>query len=155
MILRRTKVFPQPGFSDDNTNRVVTKILYNTAEDLVAAARTNGKDVLRLYGAGWGYTKPGWQQGRFEDYRILTRAASIELYNLKEAPLNGVLEISAATADKPKTISVNGMTTGFASGRIRTWTVPLILQIGKNTILFSSPSADPLFVLDIRWKPRP
>lgn len=154
MILRRTKVFPQPGFSDANTNRVVTRILYNTEEDLVAAARTNGKDVLRLYGAGWGYAKPGWQQGHFEDYRILTRAASIELYNLKEAPLNGVLEISAATADKPKTISVNGMTTGFASGRIRTWTVPLILQAGKNSIPFSSPSADPLFVLDIRWKPR-
>jgi hypothetical protein len=155
MILFRMKVVPQAGFSDANTNRVVTRIFYNTTEDLIAAARTNGKDVLRLYGAGWGYAKPGWQQGRFEDYRILTRAAAIEFYNLKEAPLSGALEISAATADKPKTISVNGVTTGFASGRIRTWTVPLILQVGKNTIPFASPSADPLFVLDIRWKPQP
>jgi hypothetical protein len=153
MVLRRWQIFPTYGFSDANTNRVVTRIFYNTTDDLVAAARLNGRDVLRLYGAGWGYAKPGWQQGHFEDYRILTQAASIDLYNLKEAPLSGALEISAATADKPKTVSVNGVTTGFASGRIRTWAVPLTLQVGKNTIPVSSPSADPLFVLDIRWKP--
>jgi hypothetical protein len=153
LVLRRMKVFPQDGFSAANTNGVVTRIFYNTTEDLIAAAQRNGRDVLRLYGAGWGYAKPGWQQGHFEDYRILTRTASIELYNLRESPLGGSLEISAATAEKPKTVSVNGVTTGFASGRIRTWAVPLTLQVGKNTIPVSSPSADPLFVLDIRWKP--
>ena len=153
LVLRRMNVFPQDGFSAANTNGVVTRIFYNTTEDLIAAARKNGCDVLRLYGAGWGYAKPGWQQGQFEDYRILSQSASIDLYNLKEVPLSGILEISAATADKPKTVSVNGVTTGFASGRIRTWAVPLTLQSGKNAIPFSSPSGDPLFVLDIRWKP--
>ncbi len=132
---------------------MVTRIFYNTTEDLIAAAQRNGRDVLRLYGAGWGYAKPGWQQGHFEDYRILNQAAGIDLYNLKEMPLSGTLEISAATADKPKTVSVNGVTTGFASGRIRTWTVSLTLQPGENVILVTSPSGDPLFVLDIRWKP--
>jgi uncharacterized protein YfaP (DUF2135 family) len=109
--------------------------------------------VLRLYGAGWGYAKPGWQQGHFEDYRILNQSASIDLYNLKEAPLSGMLEISAATADKPKPLSVNGATTVFASGRIKTWAVPITLQAGRNAIPFASPSGDPLFVLDIRWNP--
>jgi hypothetical protein len=153
MILRRMKVLPQDDFSAANTNRVVVRIFYNTTDDLVAAARRNGRDVLRLYGEGWGYAKPGWQQGHFEDYRILTKSASIELYNLKELPLGGSLEISAATADNPKTVSVNGVTTVFASGRIRMWTVPLTLQPGRNAIPVASPTGDPLFVLDIRWKP--
>lgn len=152
MILRRTKVIPGDDFSAVNTNRVVVRIFYNTAEDLIAAARRQGGDVLRLYGEGWGYAKPGWQQGHFEDYRTFNQSASINLYNLKEAPLNGVLEISAATADKPKTVSVNGVNTVFASGRIRTWTIPLTLQPMENKIPITSPSSDPLFVLDIRWK---
>jgi hypothetical protein len=153
LALRHWKVFLVEYGADAITNRVITRIYYNTPEDLVAAAQRAGKDVLRLYGAGWGYAKPGWQQGHFEDYRILKQVASIDLYNLKESPLSGTLEISAATADKPKPVSVNGATTVFASGRIRTWSVPLTLQSGKNTIPFASPSADPLFVLDIRWKP--
>jgi hypothetical protein len=153
MVLRRMKVLPQDDFSAANTNRVVVRIFYNTTDDLVAAARRNGRDILRLYGEGWGYAKPGWQQGRFEDYRILSQSASIDLYNLKDAPLGGSLEISAATAEKPKTVAVNGVTTVFASGRIKTWTVALILQSGRNVIPVTSPSGDPLFVLDIRWKP--
>lgn len=152
MVLRRMKVIPDSDFSAANTSRVVVRIFYNTPEDLIAAARKQGRDVLRLYDAGWGYAKPGWQQGRFEDYRTFNQSASISLYNLREAPLSGALEISAATADKPKTVSVNGATTGFASGRIRTWSVPLTLQPGRNTLPFTSPSGDSLFVLDIRWK---
>jgi len=150
LVLHRWKVL---DFADANTNRVITRIYYNTPEDLVVAARRDGRDVLRLYGAGWGYAKPGWQQGHFEDYRILGQSASIDLYNLKETALSGSIEISAATAERPKTISVAGTTTVFAPGRIRTWTVPLTLQPGKNTIPFSSLSGDSLFVLDIRWKP--
>jgi len=152
MVLRRFKVFPAEDYSSANTNRVVTRIFYNTTEDLIAAAQRQGRDVLRLYGEGWGYAKPGWQQGHFEDYRILKQSAALDLYNLKDATLSGVIEISAATANKPKTVSVNGTTTVFSSGRIRTWTMPLTLQPGRNTLPLTSPSGDPLFVLDIRWK---
>lgn len=153
MVLRRMKVAPDGDFNEASTNRVVVRIFYNTPEDLIAAARKQGRDVLRLYGEGWGYAKPGWQQGRFEDYRTFSQAASIDLYNLKEIPLSGSVEISAAAAQRPKTVSVNGINTVFAPGRIRTWTVPLTLQPMENKIPFTSPSGDPLFVLDIRWKP--
>lgn len=155
MTLRRFKVFPTHGYAKANTNGIVVQISYNTIEDLVVAARKNGRDVLRLYSEGWGYAKPGWQQGHFEDYRVFSRAASLDIYNLKEVPLTGSIEISAATSDRPKTISVNGSKTVFAAGRIRTWKLPLTLQPGKNTIPFTSPSADPLFVLDIRWVSTP
>ncbi|MEI7850327.1 MAG: hypothetical protein WCH86_00675 [Kiritimatiellales bacterium] len=153
MILRRTKVIPGDDFSVANTNRVVVRIFYNTTEDLIAAARRQGRDVLRLYGEGWGYAKPGWQQGRFEDYRTFGQTASVKLYNLKEIPLSGSIEISAAAAQHPKTVSVNGINTVFAPGRIRTWTIPLTLQPMENKIPITSPSGDPLFILDIRWKP--
>ncbi len=128
-------------------------LYFNTREDVIQRAKASGNETICLYNKGWGYAKPGWQQGHFEDYRIVTTSASIDIYDLKEVPLTGSLEISAATAERPKTISVNGATTVFASGRIRTWTVPLTLQPGQNTVLFTSPSTDSLFVLDIRWKP--
>jgi hypothetical protein len=153
MVLRRMKVIPADDFSTANTNRVVVRIFYNTTDDLIAAARGQGRDVLRLYSEGWGYAKPGWQQGRFEDYRTFNQTAAIDLYNLKETPLSGSVEISAVAAQRPKTVSVRGVNTVFASGRVRTWSIPLTLQPGKNMIPFTSPSGDPLFVLDIRWKP--
>ena len=77
----------------------------------------------------------------------------MDIYNLKEMPLSGTVEISAAAAQHPKTVAVNGINTVFAPGRLRTWTVPLTLQPGRNTVPFISPSSDPLFVLDIRWVP--
>jgi hypothetical protein len=153
LVLRRYGTVFREDFLGHHTNRVAVDVYWDTREDVLKKALREGRDVVRFFGEGWGYAKPGWQQGHFEDYRILKRDAAIELHNLKEVPLSGTLEISAATADKPKTVSVNGATTGFASGRIRTWTVPLTLQPGKKTIPFTSPSVDPLFVLDIRWKP--
>jgi hypothetical protein len=130
-------------------------LYFNTREDVIQRAKVSGSETICLYNKGWGYAKPGWQQGNFEDYRIMTQSASIDLYNLKEVPLTGSLEISAATAERPKTISVNGLTTVFSSGRIRTWIIPVALLPGQNAVPFTSPSADPLFVLDIRWKPLP
>ncbi len=153
MILRRFKVFPTGSYGKPNAERVIVRIFYNTPEDLVAAARSKGRDVLRLYGEGWGYAKPGWQRGDFSDYRLFGRSASIDLYNLTDAPLSGTLQISAATAQKPKAVSVGGKSTVFAPGRIKGWNVPLILQPGKNTVPLASPSEAPLFVRDLRWTP--
>lgn len=153
MVMRRFKVFPTEAYSSASTNRVVTRIFYNTTEDLLAAARLKGKDVLRLYGEGWIYTKPGWQKGQFQDYQVMGQAASLDLYNLTNAPLSGTIEIIAAPIQKPKPVNVNGSVTSFAAGVIRTWPVALKLQPGRNPIRFSSPTPDPLLVLDIRWKP--
>ena len=139
------------AYAAEAPGRTGRSLYYNTREDILAKARQEGKSALLLFGPEWEYAKPGWQQGHFEDYRILNQAAGIDLYNLKEIPLSGSVEISAATAERPKTVSVNGTTTVFAPGRLRTRTVPLTLQPGQNTIPFTSPSSDPLFVLDIRW----
>jgi len=60
MTLRKYKVFPKLDYAAANTNQVVTRIFYNTTEDLVAAARWENRPTLRLYGEGWRYLKP-WQ----------------------------------------------------------------------------------------------
>jgi len=153
MTLRKFNVFPTSIYANPSAARVITRIFYNTPDDLMGAARKKGRDVLRLYGEGWGYAKPGWQRGDFSDYRTLGRTASVELYNLTDAPLSGTLEISAATARKPKAVSVGGKSTVFAPGRIKTWNVPLILQPGGNTVPLASPIEEPLFVRDLRWAP--
>ncbi|MBM4153218.1 MAG: hypothetical protein FJ220_06830, partial [Kiritimatiellaceae bacterium] len=119
MMLRKTKVFPLDTFSSANTNRIVTRIFYNTPEDLAEAAKRNGRDVLRIYNAGWGYAKPGWQQGQFEDYRLLRQSASLAIYNLQDVPLQGTLEIAAATSERSKSITVAEAKTTFSPGRIR------------------------------------
>jgi hypothetical protein len=131
---------------------LTVKLRYNTPEDLVRKARVKGNDVLRLYGKGWGYAKPGWQQGRFEDYRTFTTLAELIIYNLTAEPLSGSLEISAASAQKPKTVLLAEQRTVFSTGRIRKWSVPLTLVPGENRIQITSPVSTPLFVLDTRWK---
>jgi hypothetical protein len=138
-------------FADAYTNRVITRIYYNTPEDLVASAREKGCDVLRLYGAGWGYMKPGYELGTYVDCRILTQAASIDIYNLKGVVLDGALEIIAVVAE-PKVFSVNGEPITFPAQKMLTVTITQTLQPGKNTISFTSMSDMPLFVFDIRWK---
>ncbi len=149
--LQKWKVFPTSGYA--KTNALVIRIFYNTPSDLVDAALDKGQKVLRLYGEGWGYTKPGWQRGDFSDYRTFGRTASIELYNLTDAPLSGTLQTSAATAQKPKAVSMGGKSTVFAPGRMKTWKIPLTLQPGKNRVRLTSPVGEPLFVRDLRWTP--
>lgn len=60
MTLRKYRVYPKSDFATANTNQVVTRIFYNTPEDLMAAARREGRVTLRLYGEGWRFLKP-WQ----------------------------------------------------------------------------------------------
>ncbi len=60
MTLRKYEVLPKMDYASASTNLVVTRIYYNTTEDLMAAARRENRPRLRLYGEGWRYLKP-WQ----------------------------------------------------------------------------------------------
>ncbi len=58
---------PTLDYARENRDRVVTRIYYNTTEDLIVRAQRQGQDRLRLYGEGWGYLKPwrpqpGWPE---------------------------------------------------------------------------------------------
>ncbi len=60
MLLRRYGVIPTAEYAAANTNQVVTRLFYNTTDDVISATRRSGKSVLLLYGEGWRYLKP-WQ----------------------------------------------------------------------------------------------
>lgn len=152
MTLRRLNVFPTRAYSDPDAKGIVVYISWNTPADLIADARSEGREVLRLYGAGWGVAKPGWQRGDFSDYRTMTRSASVILHNLTGQPLTGSLKISAASAQRPKTVSIAGATVVFPAGRLTARSIPLTLQPGSNRIKINSPSNDPLFVRDLEWR---
>ncbi len=51
---------PTMSYAPENRGRIVTRIYYNTPEDVVANAEKEGRRLLRFYGDGWGYVKP-WQ----------------------------------------------------------------------------------------------
>ncbi|MCU0858836.1 MAG: hypothetical protein MUC65_10600 [Pontiellaceae bacterium] len=148
LVLHRWKVL---DFADPYTNRVITRIYYNTTEDLIAAARKAGRDTLLLYGPEWGYIKPGWEQGDFVDCRIMGESASVDLYNFKSGSYGGFLEISAVAMGQAKIVSMNGESVQFPPGEVWCVTIPLTLQPGKNTIPFTSPTAGSLFILDLHW----
>lgn len=151
LTLRRLKVFPTADYAGPTNNGILVYVSYNTPDDLIAAARAEGRRVLRLYGTGWGYTKPGWQRGDFSDYRTFTRSATVVLHNLTDVPMLGSLSVKAASAGRPKTVSIEGKSVVFPGGRISERKVPLTLQPGENRIEFTSPIDDPLFVRDLDW----
>jgi hypothetical protein len=150
LAMRNWKIFPTMDFADPTTNRTLTVIYYNKRQDLIERARERGLAALRIYGKGWDYTKPGWQQGQFEDYRIMRDEAEIFVINPGDEPRNAKLEIIAASPSGPKTLIVQGVRSQFNGNRMSIMNVPLNLAPGENTLTFTSPTSDPLFVLDIR-----
>jgi hypothetical protein len=155
MTLRHFKIFPGEEYSAADTNRIIVPIYYNTLEDLQAAAIRRGESALRLFGEGWEYAKPGWQAGHFEDYRIMRQSATVHWHNVTSAPLRGHMEIFAASAEKPKMVSVGGTAKAFSPNRLEPWTIPLVLEPGHTPVAFRSSTPAPLFVADIRWVPAP
>jgi hypothetical protein len=151
--MRRLQVYPTVKYRADTHDFSVAEIYYNTTEDLVRAARAAGRPTLRLYGDGWGFAKPGWRQGHFEDYRVLGKQAAVSLFNLTEKPVRGRLVVEAATADRPKIARVAGRALSFSPNRVTRQDAALDLQPGENVISLTSPDSTPLFVRDLRWEP--
>jgi hypothetical protein len=60
MTLRRYRVFPKSDYAEETLNLVVTRIFYNTTDDIIQKARSEGLSLLLLHGNGWRYLKP-WQ----------------------------------------------------------------------------------------------
>ena len=105
MVLRHYGVIPTAEYAVANTNQVVTRIFYNTTEDVINTARRNGKSVLCLHGEGWRYLKPwqpmqGWpeqlmqmlwiQAGMYGDGRK-TMASVADLQKIPPQQANGYL----------------------------------------------------------------
>ncbi|MEI8207464.1 MAG: hypothetical protein WCG03_11355, partial [Kiritimatiellales bacterium] len=132
------------------TNRLSVEVFYNTREDYLTMQREQGRALALWYGSGWTYTKTQ----DYRDWRVLQRAAVLELNNLTDFPASARLVIQAVAAGGVKRITTDrGDTQTFYSGRMSEWTVEnLTLQPGISRIVFRdpAPSSPPLLVSDIK-----
>lgn len=129
------------------SNGFVCTILYNLPEDIIERARTAGQEAVVLFSKGWKTVSTR----DYRLWRVFDHQADITVWNLTEASLDGMLHISGAAAQRPKTVSVNGKAGIFPSGRLTARSIPLTLQPGENRIQLTSPSDDPLLVQKLHW----
>ncbi|MEM6796374.1 MAG: hypothetical protein AAF725_20550, partial [Acidobacteriota bacterium] len=85
--------------------RTVTEISYNLPEDLIAAARREGRESIALWGEGWGYQKTA----DLEDWRVLGRRAVLEVHHLAAQPRSAVIELTVGASSARKRLSINGV----------------------------------------------
>jgi hypothetical protein len=158
--LRALGVANRGDYYAADTNRLVVVYFWNEPEDLVARAKRDGKAVVVTRLPGWGYAKPGWQQGDFRDWRIIQAQAAVEVYNLKDVPLSCVLTIRGAAPGGSKMLAANGaLRQEFPQDQIveRQWG-PIVLQPGVNTIRlddqrWSGRAQIPLFIQEFAVRP--
>ena len=130
--LRERQLGMTEDFYADNTNRIVVEIFYNTVEDLVAKARADGRRLLLWYGPGWAYTKTR----DFRDWRILEAVATLDLYNLTDAPLDAQLVLRGVAYNGTKRIMTStGTVENFPPNREYEWKLSFpALPPGRTTL---------------------
>lgn len=143
LFLRKRGFIPTSDFGAANTNRVITRIYYNTVEDLIEQARSHEDAVLRLYGPGWGYAKPAWQQGHFEDYRTIHQAGELIIHNLRSMPIDTELRIQGIAAPSALRVRiVGGGVLPFPAQQLVEHRQALRLPPGENRITFRVINAE-------------
>ena len=124
------------------TNRLIVEIFYNTPEDVMAKAKVEGRQVIALYGPGWGYIKPGWQNGDFRDWRVLKGRATMDIYNLNTQPRTVTVRITGVAAGGTKHVRIGTQILDCEADRLMEWNLaPITLQPGLNALVWQ----------DARW----
>lgn len=133
--LRRMWLGMTEDYYADNTNRIVCEIFYNTTEDMIGKARAAGQPFLLQYGEGWQYAKTR----DFRDWRVLGRAADIEIFNLAGVPQEARLTVRGAAVDGTKQVrSSTGAQETFPVNQLHEWTLALPpLPPGRSVIQLS------------------
>lgn len=150
--LRELGLANRGDYYDTYTNRIAIEIFYNTREDLVDKARAAGETVLALYGSGWTYAKTQ----DYRDWRVLTGRATIDVYNLSDRPVRGVIRIHGVAPGGSKAVMVDqARRVNFPQDQMVEQVLdPVELQPGPNTIrlddpLWNSRAQIPLLVQEI------
>jgi hypothetical protein len=129
-------------------------IWYNLPEDIIKRARAEGREAVAIFGAGW-------QTVSTRDYRVwrlLQNEASMEVWNLTDAPQQVSLVIHGVAAGGAKQIVLSaGEKKLFQNGQMTDWTAgPVLLAPGKNTLTLRDPLKNekiPLLVSSVEVQP--
>lgn len=119
------------------TNRLLVNIFYNTTDDVIAKARSVGKETLVLYGPDWGYAKPWRETQRFDDYRVLRKSSTLRVFNLTDGAMERRLRVLAVGVGGPKLVNLaGGVVREFPQNQlVAAESTPLTLAPGENRIV--------------------
>jgi hypothetical protein len=117
-------------------------IHYNTPDDLIAKARTEGLPALALYGPGWAYTKTQ----DYRDWRVLRDQAAVTIHALTPGTNTTVfLRVFGVAVQGDKTVRGPAGSVVFRENQpVRAELGPVVLEPGPNTITLS----------DLQWSSR-
>ena len=138
-ILLRQAVLAGDGWYSANTNGLIVDLFYNTREDAVEQARTDGQQTLVCYGPGWGYIKL-WQQFRdFRDWRILEGNAALDVYNLTPQTNTVTLLIRGMAANGGKRVRFGMLgQADFQNLQLAEWRIERVpLKPGLNQFILT------------------
>jgi hypothetical protein len=120
--LRKLGLANRGDFYNANSNWLVCEMFYNTRDDVLAKARQAGAKSLVLYGPDWGYTKLWPQIQDFRDWRVLSGQASLDVYNLTDAPRSLKLKLRGVAVNGSKQVEAStGAKHTFSKGQLEVW----------------------------------
>ncbi len=156
--LRAMGLGNRSDFYAPSTNRLIVTIYYNTLEDILAKWRAEHKPFLVLFGPDWGYFKP-WRQGDFTDFRVMTAAATLDVYNLAPGATQATLVVHGLAINGAKRVQVaGGAPVDYPPFQRHSGTFgPLPLAPGKNTValqdVMGGRASIPLLVERVEVRP--
>lgn len=151
--LRDTGFAPVEDFYFDR-NRLEVEIFYDTHADIAARAKGKGQSAVWFFGEGWRLFKP-WQQGDFNDYRVLEDDGQMELHNLLGKACRFRLTLMAAAVGGKQTVRIGDQSPLiFSDGQLASANLEINLPPGESTLKWSNLSpGGALLVRDFRLDP--
>lgn len=114
MTLRNLGLAYREDFYAANTNRLVVELFYNTRDDVLRKAQSQGQTLLALPGDGWTYTKTQ----DYRDWRMLQASATIELHNFSDSTNDVSLVIRAVAASAAKQVQFGNVAHLFPANQL-------------------------------------
>lgn len=148
--LRDTGFAPMEEYYSE-TNRVLTEIFYDTHEDIAERARAAGQDAVWFFGEGWRLFKP-WQQGDFNDYRVLQGEGVLNVHNVRGEPIRVRGEVAAVAPGGPATVRIGeAAPLAFPAGQLASRTFEIDLPPGVSALRWKNLGPDSaVLVRDLR-----
>ncbi len=111
-------------------------IYYNTTADLVERARIEGRPVLGIFAEGWKYLKTR----DLSDWRVMTREALIDLYNVTDAPVEVEVVLVAVAPTQKKSVVLQERLVEFPAGQgVAVRVAEATLPPGRSSIRLADP----------------
>jgi len=127
--LRSIGLANREDYYAQNTNRVIVELFYNAREDLLAREKAAQHSHAAFFGGEWGYLKTDDHR----DWRLLSEASQVDLYNLTDQTNTALVTVLGLPASAVhETNSLRGIEHVARAGELSKWTIgPQAVAPGK------------------------